>query len=828
MDLRDYWRIIRRQWKWSVSVFVLMLAIFVSYGHFVEQTHYRAFFQVGIRTPTKDEQIFRETSYLVPPVAYNIPTKVELLNRESLQTAGARRLYCALRLAEGAIGGAPVEEAFGRLAEAQEPGTTDEAFWSTVEEVLQKEGLAPGAGSVVRKTEDLFRKALEETVGVIVANYRRQKDPRLVFGDEIAEVARAKGLKPKATKGKDHEIFLLSQIESIPDPAKRREALREIKARLEALIPEPTREVQERSQLVNLSVTYPGGPESVVLANVFAMSAVDKDLEETRKQREAEEAAVRKHIVEAEKKIEDKRDEIERFQQANQIHELEKDLGGTWQEMQRLGEEIRLKAAERMRLEHEIQAPPPAPLLSGGVREDTPRLAKARDALNHLESERARMLLDLKDEHPEVKRIQAQIEQARLQLDQETRREEERLQQEHLDRIAGLHDRLRVIADEAAQLERSLADAQVRYKDLSRKRFLNNDLFEALRHATDQRNKLHERLAAISLYKDAFLQNPENITGTLKIERYARESNPLPKRTQDALGLMFILSAVVAIAIAYLAEYSDTRIRTEQDVRKHLNMPVLAKIERRNRGEKVCLTELKPSDPFAEVFNTVSTVIVSAARDLGLKMFTVSSTVPEEGKTTITVNLGVALARKGLRVILVDGDMRRPQLHDMLGVDNSTGLSTILEGRAIAMEGLGEITGEPTVAQGVEAFLKPTPVENLRLLPSGPTPPDPVTLLESQRMKDLLQELRQTADFILIDTPPIFHVGDVLTLSPQVDANLFVVGAFEVKQHEVAWAKHLLSNVEANTLGAFLNKEVVESKSYYYYYRYYKGYRYRN
>ena len=95
-------------------------------------------------------------------------------------------------------------------------------------------------------------------------------------------------------------------------------------------------------------------------------------------------------------------------------------------------------------------------------------------------------------------------------------------------------------------------------------------------------------------------------------------------------------------------------------------------------------------------------------------------------------------------------------------------------------------------------------------------------------MKDLVQELRGMADFVLIDTPPIFHVGDVLTLTPLVDANLFVVGAFEVKQHEVTWAKHLLSIVEANMLGVFHNKEVVESKSYYYYYRYYKGYRYRN
>lgn len=764
MDFRDYWRIVRRQWIWSLSIFVMMMLVFLSYSFLVEKQLYRATCQIGIRAPLVDEQIFRETSSLVPPVTYNMKTKVELMDRRNLLDDATQRL----------LQGIEVEERLLGLAGAGRPNA------------------APAAAPVA-----------------------------LPFQEAVAEVARAHGVPSLSVEGR--EVFLVSRFRAVEDPEKRGRALAALADRLADEIPNPETEIRERTQLVMLSVIYPGEREAVMLANALGFAAMDRDVSQTKATREAEADAIRQHIDQTMQRIRQIKSDIETFQQRHEIRQLDEDLTDARKTLRSLEEQLRVKRNERLRIEHEIQNPPPT-MFSAGTPLDTPRLLDLRAQLVQEEQRMTVLLLDLTENHPDVRRGAAQIERLKRDIEEETRREEARREERHVEAVNALYDRLRLVADEIAETERQIEDAKVKLRTLADLRFEHDDLYRALNFASEQRDRLKLRLDAIELLKTS--ATPE--TGTIRVETAADAAHPLRKQSRNALGIMVIMAVVVSVGIAYLVEYADTRIRTEEDIRKHLNMPVLAKVEKRGRGEKVCLVDLPPRDAFAEIFNTVSTVITSAARDLGIKVFVVSSTVAEEGKTTITVNLGVAMARKGLRVILVDGDLRRPQLHDILGVDNTGGLSTVLEGRAQAMESLSEIAEEPAPAPGVEAFLRPTSVDNLLVLTSGPTPHDPISLLESQRMKDLVEELRGMADFILIDTPPIFHVGDVLTLTPLVDANLFVVGAYEVKQHEVTWAKHLLSNVEANILGAFLNKEVIESKSYYYYYRYYKGYRYRN
>lgn len=771
MDFRDYFRIIRRQWIWSLSIFVLMMAVFFSYSFLVEQQMYRATCQIGILAPQWDERVFRETSSIVPPVTYNMKTKVELLDVYSLGNEAAWRLMDDIQRKEQQI-----------LASfAQRPGGKKE----------------------------------------------KGSRPSLPFQEIVASVARENGLKPASVEGQ--EVYLVSRFREIEDPSARQKAVDDLHSALQRIIPAPATEIIERSNLVRLSVVYNGELEAMMLVNALGHGAVDKDRATTLSEREQESKAIEKHIEISKEQVSLFKDKIEAFRREHDVRKMDEAIASLEKRSRDIEDTIKKKQGDRLRLEHELQNPSVV-FLSGELREDTPRLAELRTNLTGLEQQKTVLLLDLKENHPDVKRLQAQIDRVRDAMQEEERRAEARQQERHIDSVNKVHDGLRLLADEVGTLEQDKIEVDQRLRKLSDLQFEYDDLMRSLSYASEQRDRLKQKLDAVRLVESMIRGDGDGkaVTGTIRMETPAQAADKLVKQSREATGVMVVMAVVVSVCIAYLVEYADTRIRTEEDVRKHLNLPVLAKVEKRARGEKVCLTELPPRDAFAEIFNTVTTVITSAAKDLGIRVFVVSSTVAEEGKTTITVNLGVALARKGLRVILVDGDLRRPQLHDMLGIDNSTGLSTILEGRSQAMESLSEIADEPAPQAGPEAFLKPTTVENLKVLPSGPTPHDPITLLESQRMKDLVEELRGMADFVLIDTPPIFHVGDVLTLTPLVDANLFVVGAFEVKQHEVTWAKHLLSNVGANILGAFLNKEVIESKSYYYYYRYYKGYRYRN
>ncbi len=774
MDFRDYFRIIRRQWIWSLSIFLLMMSVFFSYSFLVEEQMYRATCQVGILAPQWDERVFRETSSIVPPVSYNMKTKVELLDLYNLG---------------------------------------NEAAWRLMNDIERRE-----KGLLEAHAEKAARKDAKK--GTLA---------HLPFQEIVASAARANGLKPKSVGGQD--LFLVAQFREIADAAARQKAIGDLHDSLRQAIPAPLSEVIERSNLVRISVVYNGELESVMLVNAIGFGAMDKDRASTLSEREQESRAIEKHIELSKEQVRQLKDRIEKFQRDHDIRELDQDIGDLRKRVREFEDGIVRKQAERLKLEHELQNPSVV-FLSGELREDTPRLSELRTNLTGLEQQKTVLLIDLKEGHPDVRKLQAQIDRVKDAMQEEERREQARQQERHIGEVNKVHDSLRLLADEIGNLEQDKIEASAKLRKFSDLRFEHDDLVRSLNYASEQRDRLKQKLDAVRLVESMIRGDGEEdgkaVTGTIRMETPAQGAEKLIKQSRSATGVMVIMAVVVSVCIAYLVEYADTRIRTEEDIRKHLNLPVLAKVEKRARGEKVCLTELPPRDAFAEIFNTVTTVITSAARDLGIRVFVVSSTVAEEGKTTITVNLGVALARKGLRVILVDGDLRRPQLHDMLGVDNSTGLSTVLEGRSQAMETLSEIADEPAPQAGLEAFLKPTTVENLKILPSGPTPHDPITLLESQRMKDLVEEMRGMADFVLIDTPPIFHVGDVLTLTPLVDANLFVVGAFEVKQHEVTWAKHLLSNVGANILGAFLNKEVIESKSYYYYYRYYKGYRYRN
>lgn len=771
MDFRDYFRIIRRQWIWSLSIFVLMMAVFFSYSFLVEQQMYRATCQIGILAPQWDERVFRETSSIVPPVTYNMKTKVELLDVYSLG---------------------------------------NEAAWRLMDDIQRKE-----------------QQILASFTQRLGGKKEKGSRPSLPFQEIVASVARENGLKPASMEGQ--EVYLVSRFRQIEDPSVRQKAVGDLHSALQRIIPAPATEIIERSNLVRLSVVYNGELEAMMLVNALGHGAVDKDRATTLSEREQESKAIEKHIEISKEQVSLFKDKIEAFRREHDVRKMDEAIASLEKRSRDIEDTIKKKQGDRLRLEHELQNPSVV-FLSGELREDTPRLAELRTNLTGLEQQKTVLLLDLKENHPDVKRLQAQIDRVRDAMQEEERRAEVRQQEHHIDSVNKIHDGLRLLADEVGTLEQDKIEVDQRLRKLSDLQFEYDDLMRSLSYASEQRDRLKQKLDAVRLVESMIRGDGDGkaVTGTIRMETPAQAADKLVKQSREATGVMVVMAVVVSVCIAYLVEYADTRIRTEEDVRKHLNLPVLAKVEKRARGEKVCLTELPPRDAFAEIFNTVTTVITSAAKDLGIRVFVVSSTVAEEGKTTITVNLGVALARKGLRVILVDGDLRRPQLHDMLGIDNSTGLSTILEGRSQAMESLSEIADEPAPQAGPEAFLKPTTVENLKVLPSGPTPHDPITLLESQRMKDLVEELRGMADFVLIDTPPIFHVGDVLTLTPLVDANLFVVGAFEVKQHEVTWAKHLLSNVGANILGAFLNKEVIESKSYYYYYRYYKGYRYRN
>lgn len=208
-----------------------------------------------------------------------------------------------------------------------------------------------------------------------------------------------------------------------------------------------------------------------------------------------------------------------------------------------------------------------------------------------------------------------------------------------------------------------------------------------------------------------------------------------------------------------------------------------------NNRQESLVTVSNPRSPISEAYRSLRTNLEFSSLDRPLKTMVVTSAGPEEGKSTTLANLAVTLAQAEKKVILVDCDLRRPSQHEIFEVGNSLGLTSMVVDE--------------------EAFKNPplqeTPVPNLKLLPSGPLPPNPSELLGSRRMEEIIATLREKADLVLFDAPPIIAVTDAAVLASKVDGVLLVIKAGTTKRDHAQQAKALLEKVNARLVGAVLN-----------------------
>ncbi|MGO4940646.1 CpsD/CapB family tyrosine-protein kinase [Fundicoccus sp. Sow4_D5] len=233
------------------------------------------------------------------------------------------------------------------------------------------------------------------------------------------------------------------------------------------------------------------------------------------------------------------------------------------------------------------------------------------------------------------------------------------------------------------------------------------------------------------------------------------------------------------------------------------------KTEQRLQKEQIqgtsLITFMEPKSINAEQFRTIRTNIEFAQLDSQLKSILVSSSIPAEGKSTISSNLAYVISQTDKKVLLVDSDLRKPTVHRTFKLNNEQGLTTLLTNN--------EVKFNQVVQHSREL--------NLYFLPSGPIPPNPSEMLGSGRMTLLMKELNQYFDLVIYDAPPITAVTDPQILATKVDGVVLVVRQGYSRKEEVKEAKRALENVNANILGYVMNgKEIKDNIGYYSYYRY--------
>jgi succinoglycan biosynthesis transport protein ExoP len=262
-----------------------------------------------------------------------------------------------------------------------------------------------------------------------------------------------------------------------------------------------------------------------------------------------------------------------------------------------------------------------------------------------------------------------------------------------------------------------------------------------------------------------------------------------PRRMQNTL-LASAVGAMLAVGVSFLIEYLDDSIRTPEDMRRAVGLSILSSLAPLPTGaDSELITLSQPRSPTSEGFRALRTQIQMAA-DKPPSTLLVTSPNPLEGKSTIVANLGVVMAQAGRSTILVDSDMRRPVLHEMFGLSNAQGLSN-------ALSDDGSDPGQ---------YLQATRVENLRVLTSGPLPPNPSELLSSPRVEELIHQLGGEAAVLLFDSPAALPVTDAVLLAKKVDGVLLVVESGVTRRGAAQQALEGFIKVGASLVGVVLNR----------------------
>ena len=297
----------------------------------------------------------------------------------------------------------------------------------------------------------------------------------------------------------------------------------------------------------------------------------------------------------------------------------------------------------------------------------------------------------------------------------------------------------------------------------------------------------------------------------LKMPRNPITFHEKPKRAKSPVfpnvPLNLILGAgvglIFGIGIAFLLEHLDTSVKSLEDVERYLQVPVLAVIPK----DVGVLHKESGMSPDAEAYRILRTNIEFNRKNPEDNSITVVSGGAGEGKSTTLVNLAYVCAQGGYTTLMIDADLRRPRLHTFFDINNSVGLTNYL-----------------TTDLQLEDVILQTPVDNLYFLPSGILPADAAGILNSRRMSELLQDVKQRFDLVLVDSPPILGVSDAAVLASEVDLTMIVVQHRKLPRNMLLRVKQAVENVGGTVIGVVLNNVDVRSDSQYQYYTSYYTY----
>ena len=408
------------------------------------------------------------------------------------------------------------------------------------------------------------------------------------------------------------------------------------------------------------------------------------------------------------------------------------------------------------------------------------------------ESEYKRNLEDLREKHPFMVALKREIDQLKSDLEFQ------------LNQIAGKQEAtIAKLKIEEESWLKPIEELRKKVRESSEIQFRYNQLIEEEKNLKTQLDRLTQSLLS--------LDTMQNDPGQFEIyEECIWSDRPVAPRRSRMILTGLVAGLGLGFALIYLLHRLDDRLELAQDIEEELQEPVLGQIPLVDkdsfRDGRLLLTRMGQHNMFAESIRGVRSAVLLGGQEGSKQVLLVSSAVPGDGKTTFTINFAATLAIAGNRVILIDADLRRGNIHNYFGLPRGPGLSEVLSGTTPWREAV-----------------MATDSETLKIIPSGELPANPGELLVGSVTRRLVQELREDYDFVVIDCPPLTAIDDTFSLVSLADGLLFVVRA---GQTSMRFAKTALAAVHqrgARILGIVLNG-ITADNPYYYYNYYYHAY----
>ncbi|MGB7438854.1 MAG: polysaccharide biosynthesis tyrosine autokinase [Candidatus Acidiferrum sp.] len=601
--------------------------------------------------------------------------------------------------------------------------------------------------------------------------------------------------------------------DAVVDPDTEQTVLRKFKDRLSV---DPVR----RSRLVQISFESQDPNVAAQTVNALAANYIQENLESRWQAAQKASEWLSKQLESFKAKLEKSEDDLQLYAQQNGLLFLQTEKGDTEnivnERLRQLQDELTKAQAERYAKEsvYRLTEAGDNSALPGVV--DNKLMQDLTSRLSELERQKAALAPTFTGDYPKVKEIQSQIDETEKRLDAERQRAAQGIVDDYL---AAVHreDLVRDAFEQQQNQANLVAGRAVQYNILKREVDTNKQLYEGL----------------LQRLKEAGMSAGMNASNIRVVDEAVPPTRPVRPRPFLNVGLALVLGLACGVGLAFLQEHLDNTLKNSDDIERILHVPALALIPSResldrggisvyglpqkaatnhngngklnsfeNRNGKAWIridgigTQ---QSALSEAFRGLRTSVLLSAAGRPPRSLTFVSAEPGEGKTTVASNLSISLAQLGKRVLLIDGDMRRPCVHKLFNIeDRSEGLVTFL-------------TGE----DDWHSLVRPTGIANLDCLICGPVPPNPSELLSSDRMQQLIAEAMAEYQFVLIDAPPLLNVTDGRILVTMVEGAILVVRGGFTPQELAQQAQFHVRDVGARLIGVVLNDVDIRHDGYY-------------